>query len=452
MHSIKLFTGIESVSRHCHGEENGSVGGQNLASATSLFLSSNSDLEQPTQHAAVETQKTHKWPWAAAFSKKVAGRVGAFVLCLFVYSLAESATRIGDAYAQKAKEVILMDYETGTVLYEKNADTLTSPSSMTKIMSVYLAFERLKDGRLTLHSPILISPKAWKTGGTRMFLDPNTYVPLEEILRGIIIQSGNDASVALAESLGGTEENFAHEMTEKAHALGAKDSIFRNAHGLFEVGHVSTVRDLALIARSIIKEFPQYYPYFGEISYSHNGITQINRNPLLSISHLKADGLKTGRTDEGGYGLVGSAEQNGRRLIVVVNGLPSEKERATVSEQLLSWGFRDFETKTFPRPDTPVIAEAKTWLGVEPTVGLTVQAPVTVILDKSKETQVKVEALYQEPLEAPLPQGQIVGTLIITLPDQSVREVPLVTTHPVALVSPFQRILSAFNYIVWGHS
>jgi D-alanyl-D-alanine carboxypeptidase (penicillin-binding protein 5/6) len=359
---------------------------------------------------------------------------------------------IGDAYAQKAKEAILMDYDTGTVLYEKNADTLTSPSSMTKIMSVYLAFERLKDGRLTLQSPILISPKAWKTGGTRMFLDPNTYVPLEELLRGIIIQSGNDASVALAEGLGGTEENFAREMTEKAHALGAKNTTFKNSHGLFEEGHVSTVRDLAIIGRSIAKEFPQYYPYFGEISYSHNGITQMNRNPLLSIPHLKADGLKTGRTDEGGYGLVGSAAQNGRRLIVVVNGLSSEKERAAVSEQLLSWGFRDFENRTFPKPNNPIITEVKTWLGTEPTVGLTVQEPLTIVFDKSKGTQVKVEALYQEPLEAPLKQGQIVGTLIITLPDQSVQEVPLVTARSVDLVSHFQRIISAFNYIVWGHS
>ena len=382
----------------------------------------------------------------------IAGLV-TFVLLLFYFSSATAATtNLGDAYAQNAKEVILMDYETGTVLYEKNADTLTSPSSMTKIMTVYLAFEGLKDGRLNLQSPVAVSPKAWKTGGTRMFLDPNTYVPLEEILRGIIIQSGNDASVALAETLGRTEENFAREMTDKAHAIGAKNTTFKNAHGLFEEGHVSTARDLAIIGRSIIKEFPAYYHYFGETSYTHNRIPQPNRNPLLSITHLKADGLKTGRTDEGGYGLVGSAEQNGRRLIVVVNGLPSEKERATVSEQLLSWGFREFETRTLPKPGIPVVQGVKTWLGVESTVDLTVQEPVTVIIDKSKGNQVKVEALYQEPLEAPLSQGQIVGALIITLPDQSVREVPLVTAQAVTMVSPFQRILSAFNYIVWGHS
>ncbi len=373
---------------------------------------------------------------------------------LFIFSngVHAASPTLGDAYAEKAKEAILIDCDTGTVLYEKNADALTYPSSMTKIMSVYLAFERLKDGRMNLQSPILISPKAWKTGGSRMFLNPNTHVSLEEILKGVIIQSGNDASVALAEGLGGTEENFAREMTEKAHSIGAKNTSFKNAHGLTEDDHVSTVRDLAIIGRSIIKEFPEYYPYFGETKYTHNGITQPNRNPLLSIGHLKADGLKTGMTDEGGYGLVGSAEKDGRRLIVVVNGLKSEKDRATVSEQLLSWGFREFENKTFPKSGMPVVQGVKTWLGEEPTVDLTVQEPVTIVLDKGKMKQIKMEAIYQEPLEAPLAQGQVVGTLQITMPDQSIREIPLVIAKAVPSVGPFKRILSAFNYIIWGHS
>jgi len=380
-----------------------------------------------------------------------------FLSFLSVFSLsfiANGSARppsLGDAYALKAREAILMDYDTGTVLYEKNADAPTYPSSMTKIMTIYLAFERLKDGRMTLQSPIPISVKAWKTGGSRMFLEPNTHVPLEELMRGVIIQSGNDASVALAEGLGGIEENFAREMTEKAHALGAKNTEFKNAHGLFEAGHITTVRDLALISRSMVKEFPQYYPYFGEVRYTHNGITQPNRNPLLSIPHLKADGIKTGMTDEGGYGLVGSAEQDGRRLIVVVNGLLSEKERATVSEQLLSWGFREFENRTFPRSGT-VIAQVKTWLGVDPTVDLIVHEGLTLVLAKDKNKNIAMEAIYKEPLEAPIQKGQVAGILRITLPDNSTREIPMTAAATVEQVSPFKRIFSALNYIIWGHS
>ena len=374
-----------------------------------------------------------------------------YLSLLLCFQESPAALSLGDAYATKAKEVILIDFDTGAVLYEKNADIPTNPSSMTKVMLLYMAFDRLKTGRLNLQDSIPISTKAWKTGGSRMFLNPNTFVTVEELIHGIATLSGNDASIALAEAIGGTEENAALEMTEKARAIGTSNTTFKNAHGLAEEGHLTTVRDLALIAQSLIKEFPEYYPYFKEQSYTYNKITQPNRNPLLSVPHLNADGLKTGMTDEGGYGLIGSAVQNGRRLIVVVNGLASEKERATVSEQLLSWGFREFESLTVVKAHTPLV-QAHTWLGTHPTVGLEVTEDVTVTLAKEKKKGITMEVVYKSPIPTPLTKGQPVGKLVIHIPGQSDREIPLVTSEPVEIVGPFSRALAALRYIIWGRN
>lgn len=375
------------------------------------------------------------------------------LLALLCWTSPSLSNSLGDAYAGKARHVILMDYDTGEILYERDPDTPTHPSSMTKIMTVYLAFERLKDGRITLQDKLPVSTKAWKTGGSRMFIEPNTYVTIEDLLKGVVIVSGNDASVALAEGLGGNEENFAAEMTERAHALGAKTTSFKNAHGLAEDGHFTTARDLATISRSIIKEFPEYYPYFAETTYEYNNIKQPNRNPLLSKRHLSADGLKTGVTDyiHGGYGLVGSAKKGNRRLILVVNGLETEKERATVSEQLMSWGFREFDNVTlFKAGDT--VDTANTWLGASPTVTLTTLEDITLTLEKSKQKQVKVEAVYEAPIEAPIRQGQEIGKLVITIPGKAPIENPLVAGNSVEPVGAFQRVFSALNYIIWGQS
>lgn len=373
-----------------------------------------------------------------------------FVAVLVLTSQTFAAKSLGDAYAEKAKEVILIDYETGAVLYEKNADALTNPSSMTKVITVLLAFQRLKDGRLSMQDKLMISPKAWKTGGSRMFLNPNTFVTVEELLHGIITVSGNDASVALAEGMSGTEENAADEMTAIAREYGATNTTFKNAHGLAAPGHLSTARDLALISRNLIKNFPEYYPLFKEKSYTYNKISQPNRNPLLGVTHLNADGLKTGMTDEGGYGLIGSAEKDGRRLILVINGLSSEKERATVSEQLLSWGFREFETVTLAKAHTPIL-QAPTWLGTEPTVDLIVGKDVSLTLSKDKKKEITLEAVYTSPIPAPLTQEQPVGNLIIHIPGQEDQQVPLLAAKAVDSVGPFQRVFAALKHIIWGH-
>ncbi|MBM3610935.1 MAG: D-alanyl-D-alanine carboxypeptidase [Alphaproteobacteria bacterium] len=373
-----------------------------------------------------------------------------FIAILVLASQTFAAKSLGDAYAEKAKEVILIDYETGAVLYEKNADTLTNPSSMTKVITVLLAFQRLKDGRLSMQDKLMISPKAWKTGGSRMFLNPNTFVTVEELLHGIITVSGNDASVALAEGMSGTEENAADEMTAIAREYGATNTTLKNAHGLAAPGHLSTARDLALISRNLIKNFPEYYPLFKEKSYTYNKISQPNRNPLLGVTHLNADGLKTGMTDEGGYGLIGSAEKDGRRLILVINGLSSEKERATVSEQLLSWGFREFETVTLAKAYTPIL-QAPTWLGTEPTVDLIVGKDVSLTLSKDKKKEITLEAVYTSPIPAPLTQEQPVGNLIIHIPGQEDQQVPLLAAKAVDSVGPFQRVFAALKHIIWGH-
>ncbi len=373
-----------------------------------------------------------------------------FLLLIFQTPLTQASIGVANAYAKNAKEAILMDADTGTVLYEKNPDQITYPSSMTKIMTTYPALQRIKDGRLSLDDKFKTSVKAWKTGGTRTFLEPNKYVKVADLLRGIIIQSGNDASVVLAENLGGTEEDYAKEMTKLAESIGAKNSSFKNAHGLTEPGHYSTVRDLAIITASIIHNFPDLYKIFKEQVFTYNGIKQYNRNPLLKIPGLGATGTKTGHTDEGGYGLVGSATKDGRTLIVVVNGLPSEKKRAEAAERLLNWGFREFDNYNLIDPSKPIMA-ANVWLGKKASVPLMASGSIKVTLPKASRHDIKVEAIYSSPLPAPIKEGQLVGRLEITAPHTPTITLPLLAGADIEEVGIFGRLLSALNYIIWGH-
>jgi len=374
-----------------------------------------------------------------------------YLLFLLCPLFAQANTDIANKYAEFAKEAILMDVDTGTVIYEKNPDKITHPSSMTKIMTVYPAFIRLKDGRLSMEDKFKTSTRAWKTGGTRMFLEPNKYVKVADLLKGIIVQSGNDASIVIAENLGGSEENYANEMTELAESLGAKNSSFKNAHGLAEPGHYSTVRDLATITSQLIKNFPDLYYLFKEKVFTYNNIKQYNRNPLLKIPGLNATGTKTGHTDEGGYGLVGSAEKDGRRLVVVVNGLPSEKKRAEAAERLLNWGFREFNNYTMFEVGKPIV-EANTWLGTKGTVPLITNGSVRITLPKASKHSMKVEAVYSSPIAAPIQKGQLVGRLEITSQNSDTINIPLLAGESVEEVGIFGRLLSALRYIVWGHS
>ena len=367
----------------------------------------------------------------------------AVVLALLTSGAATAAT-----IDTEAREAILIDFQTGAVLFEKNADELMPPASMSKIMTVFLAFERIKDGRLSMDDVIAISEKAWRKGGSKMFVEVNSEVKVADILRGIIIQSGNDAAIALAEALAGSEEAFALEMTRRARELGMSGSTFRNATGWPDPQHRMTARDLATLASEIIRRFPDFYPIYSEKSFTYNKIKQGNRNPLLYRS-IGADGLKTGHTNNAGYGLTASAVQDGRRLILVVNGLSSVRERSRESETLMSWGFREFGNYTlFKAGET--VDEADVWLGATARVPLVAAEDITLTMRQVARRKMTVSVEYMQPVPAPITVGQRIATLRVSAPDQEDVTVPLVAGADVEQLGMFGRLFAAMSYMVWG--
>lgn len=346
----------------------------------------------------------------------------------------------------EAKQALLMDATTGTVLYEKNADMLMHPSSMSKLVTAYILFEKLKKGELTLSTKFPVSEKAWRMQGSKMFVGLGTQISVEDLLRGIVVQSGNDACIVVAEALGGTEENFARQMTQKAHDLGMKNSNFVNSHGWEDPKHLTTARDLAIIAQRTIQDFPEYYSYYKEIDFTYNNIKQGNRNPLL-YSDFGADGLKTGHTDEGGFGLVASAVQNGRRLIMVINGCSSVKTRSQDAKALITWGFRAFENVTFAKAGQ-IMENAPVSMGKQPTVGLTSLKDVVVTVRGENKDKVKVEIFIPSPLIAPLQKGQEVGHLKVTFPDGTQKDFPLVTDQAVEELGFFGKVLARLKSLI----
>jgi serine-type D-Ala-D-Ala carboxypeptidase (penicillin-binding protein 5/6) len=354
----------------------------------------------------------------------------------------------------KAEQALIVDHYTGKVLFEKNADTPMYPSSMTKIMTAYMIFERLKKGIVTPETPIMVSKKAWKTEGSKMFIAVNSEVSVNDLLHGLIIQSGNDACVAIAEGFSGSEEVFAAEMTERARALGAVHTTFKNSHGLPDDEHVTTARDLITIARHIIDDYPEYYELFSKLDYTYNNITQQNRNPLLN-KNIGCDGLKTGFTEKGKYGLVASskvvdAEGNEMRVDLVINGLPSNNIRSEEATKLMTWAVRNFTSHAVYKKGQE-IEQAPVWLGAEETVPLTVDVDCRVTIPVLAKKDIKAEVKYDAPLTAPLTKGQVVGSIIITGPtiDQPM-EVPLIVGKDVAKASFFKRIKNSITYLIWG--
>lgn len=354
----------------------------------------------------------------------------------------------------KAEQALIIDHHTGKILFEKNADALMYPSSMTKIFTAAMVFERLKKGIIKPETPILVSKKAWKTGGSKMFIDVNSSVSVNDLLHGIIIVSGNDACVAIAEGLSGDEAIFAAEMTEKARGLGATNTVFKNSHGLPDPEHTTTARDLIILARHIINEYPEYYELFSKQDYSYNNIPQQNRNPLLN-KNIGCDGMKTGFTEAGKYGLVASAKQadadgNEMRVDMVINGIPSNSVRSEEAVKLMTWALRNFTSYAVYKKGQ-IIDQAPVWLGSEETVPLTVDVDCRVTIPTVVKKDIKAEVKYDAPLEAPLKQGQIVGSIVITGPtlDQPI-EVPLITAKDVDKASFFKRIKNSISYLIWG--
>jgi len=354
----------------------------------------------------------------------------------------------GGAIETTAKEAIVIDYDTGNVLLAKNADNRIGPASMTKMMTVYLLFERLKDGRLSLEDTFPVSEKAWRMGGSKMYVEVGKRVKVEDLIRGIVVQSGNDASIVVAEALGGTEEAFATEMTKKAIALGMTSTSFRNASGWPDPDHYSTVRDLATLAMATIRDFPDYYHYYAEKNFTFGKIKQGNRNPLLYKS-VGADGLKTGHTEESGYGMAASALRDGRRVLVVAHGMSSMKERSAQTERLIEWAYREWgQYALFQSGET--VADIPVWLGQKETVPVFIKDDLTVSVPRRSRKQMAVKVVHQEAVPAPLEKGDEVAKLVVSAPGMEDVSVPLFAGAAVAEKGFLGRVGAAVSELVWG--
>jgi D-alanyl-D-alanine carboxypeptidase (penicillin-binding protein 5/6) len=331
---------------------------------------------------------------------------------------------------------------------EKDADTSMAPASMSKLMTVLMVFERLKNGSLTLDDTFPVSEKAWRMGGSKMFVGVNTRIKVGDLLRGIIVQSGNDACIVVAEGLASSESAFADEMTQRAVELGLNGSTFRNSTGWPAPQHLMSTRDLAKLANILTTEYPEQYAIFSEKTFTYNKIRQGNRNPLL-YRYTGADGLKTGHTEASGYGLVGSAEKNGRRLVLVVNGLGSVKQRAQESERLLDWGFREFGNYGLFQAGE-LVMDAAVWLGKTPTVPLIIENELTLTLARKARRKMKVSVDIIEPVPAPISKGQRLGALVISGIDMPDIQIPLLAGADVPRLGMFGRLGAAFGYLAWG--
>ena len=347
-----------------------------------------------------------------------------------------------------AKFAILLDFDTGSVLLEKNADEPAAPASMSKLMTLYMIFERLKSGSLRLKDTFPVSEKAWRMGGSKMFVGVNTRVTLEDLIRGIVVQSGNDACIVIAESLAQHEAAFAQEMTERAREIGLKNSRFANSTGWPDPDHLMSVRDIATLSAIIIREFPDLYSLFAEESFTYNNIKQRNRNPLL-YRYDGADGLKTGHTQESGYGLAASVSKRGRRLLLVVNGLKSQNQRTQETERLLDWAFREFDNYAlFSAGET--VANADIWLGQEAQVPLVIETDVTLTLPHKSRRKMEVKVSYNSPVAAPIRVGEQLAMLTISAPDEETLQFPLIAGKDVLRLRMFGRLSTAFKYLAWG--
>lgn len=343
--------------------------------------------------------------------------------------------------------VIMMDHDSGDILYEKNADAPMKPASMSKMMTAYIVFQQLKDGSLKMDDKFIVSKKAYRKGGSRMFLEQGTQVSVSDLLRGVIVQSGNDAAIVIAEGLAGTEDAFAEEMTLRAKELGMVNTVFGNATGWPDEVTTTTVRDLAILAQAIISQFPDYYQIYSEKSFTYNNIKQPNRNPLL-YSMDGADGLKTGHTQASGYGLTASALIDDQRLILVVNGLTSSKERKIESTRLMQLGFRTFK-KYDVLVEGEVVRNFPIWMGVEETVALVANETVSRVLDRKTHGAITRRVILPETIEAPVVKGQELGSIYITINGVETRH-PLVAAANIGKLPLHKRIGAFFKFLIFG--
>ena len=350
----------------------------------------------------------------------------------------------------KAEQAIVIDFDTNEILFEKNYNLKTPPASMTKILTVYVAFDRLKNTDLSINNECTVSAKAYKMGGSRTFLEIDDKVSIDDLLKGIIIQSGNDASVALAECLAGTEEDFAKLMNVYAKRLGMNNSNFLNSSGWPEDDHYSTVLDLAILSNAIIRDFPNLYLYFSDEEFTYNEIKQPNRNKLLQ-SVQGADGLKTGFTKSSGWGIAATARRDDRRITVVINGTNSSRSRMNESSNLINWAFSQTSQKKLV-DEGQLIVEADVWLGNKSRVNLISSRKVISTLSFDQLQLIKSSIQYVKPIEAPIIKGNTYGKLLIEIDGKPNIEVDLIAEYDVGPINPILKIFAAIKYLIFGTS
>lgn len=339
----------------------------------------------------------------------------------------------------------MIDYDTGSVLLDKNANELMHPASMTKLMTAYLIFEKLKDGSLTLDDKFMVSVKAWRTGGSKMFVKEGDEVAVRDLIRGIIVDSGNDACIVMAEGISGSEEAFVDDMNAKAKEIGMNNTHFVNTTGLPNAEHLTTAKDLAILAQNLIKNFPEYYPIYSTKGYTYSNIKQYNRNLLLSRS-IGADGMKTGYTEQSGYGMVASAKQDGRRIIAVVNGLNSGRQRAAEAERLLRTGFRETKNVTLFKKGE-VVESAELWMGNQKTVPLIINDEIKYTVTRSnKNNNQEILVSYDGPISAPVKKGDHIADLIVKKNGEESVRLPLYAGKNVEKKSAMGQFFTKLKY------
>ena len=372
------------------------------------------------------------------------------VLTLFGAATPVFATEI----TSPAKQAHVTDFATGKVLFSKDADAPMKPASMAKIMTIFVAFQRIADGQLGMDDKFIVSEKAWKKGGSRTFLEVGKTVSVRELLYGIIVQSGNDAAIVLAEGISGTENAFADEMNFWAKKIGMKNTNFQNSTGWPDPDQTTTAADLNIMTSELIRRFPankypNLYPIFAEREYTYNKISQPNRNPLIYRS-AGADGLKTGYTKESGYGLVGSAERDGQRVIMVLNGMTSMKQRSAESRRLMDLMFREFKIYRFFDKGQPV-DQANVWLGNATKIDLVLDEPLHLLLSYQERRDLKLSVQWLDPVPAPILAGDQLGTLTVDINGDS-RKLVLRAGHDIPVLGMFDRVSAAVKYLIFGAS
>ena len=378
-------------------------------------------------------------------------QVGACVT-LLALSVAVSLPLRAIEITSSAEFAYVTDFGSGKVLMTKSPDTPMKPASMAKIMTVYIAFQRIADGSLSLDDTFLISEKAWQKGGSKTFVEVGKQVSVSNLLYGVVVQSGNDAAIALAEGISGTEEGFAEEMNYVARSLGMENTNFRNSTGWPDPDQFTTARDLNILATALIRDFPvdsypELYPMFAEKNFTFNGIKQGNRNPLV-YGTQGADGLKTGHTEESGYGLVGSALREDQRVVMVLNGMDSMKQRSSESRRLMDLMFREYRLYKFFDAGEPV-DHANVWLGASGKVGLVLAEPLHAVMARSDRRKMKMTLQWNDPVPAPITAGQTLGRLVVEVPGNTTRY-DLLAANDVSGLGMFDRVGEALKYLIFG--